>query len=74
MREHLELTLEYRTARLYAQREKAVAEIGWARTRPWILYLSLFCRSFERCTIGVFQTLVSKRRTGPPGLPLARGD
>jgi cyclopropane-fatty-acyl-phospholipid synthase len=74
MREHFELTLEHWTARLYASREKAAAEIGWARTRLWILYFSLFCRSFERCTIGVFQTLASKRRIGLSGLPLARGD
>jgi len=72
MREHFQLTLERWTERLYAQRDKASAEIGWARTRLWILYFSLFARAFERCTIGVFQTLASKRRIGPSGLPLAR--
>ncbi len=74
MREHFQLTLEHWTARLHEHREKAAAEIGWARTRLWILYFSLFARSFERCTIGVFQTLASKRQIGPSGLPLARGD
>ena len=74
MREHFQLTLQHWVARLYAQREKARAEIGEARTRLWILYLSLCARSFERCTIGVFQTLASRRRIGPSGLPLARGD
>ena len=74
MREHFQLTLEHWTARLYEHREQAAAEIGWSRTRLWILYFSLFARSFERCTIGVFQTLASKRGIGPSGLPLARGD
>ena len=74
MCEHFQLTLEHWTARLHEHREKAAAEIGWSRTRLWILYFSLFARSFERCTIGVFQTLASKRGIGPSGLPLARGD
>ena len=74
MREHFQLTLEHWVARLFEQREAAVREIGWPKTRLWLLYFSLFARSFERCTIGVFQTLASKRMIGPSGLPLARKD
>lgn len=74
MREHFQLTLEHWVARLYEQRDEARDEIGEARTRLWILYLSMCARSFERCTIGVFQTLAARRRIGPSSLPLARGD
>ena len=74
MREHFQLTLENWVARLYANRDVASAEVGWPRTRLWLLYLSLCARSFERSAIGVFQTVASKRRAGPSGLPLARGE
>jgi cyclopropane-fatty-acyl-phospholipid synthase len=74
MREHFQLTLEHWVARLYENRDAAVAEIGLPKTRLWLLYLSLFARAFERCTVGVFQTLASKRQIGPSGLPLARAD
>jgi cyclopropane-fatty-acyl-phospholipid synthase len=74
LREHFHLTLERWTQRLYENREAAIKEIGLAKTRLWLLYLSLFASSFERSTMGVFQTLASKRQIGPSGLPLARRD
>ncbi len=74
MREHYQLTLEHWLERLYQRRDEAIAEIGMAKTRLWLLYFTLFARGFERGTIGIFQTLASKRNTGPTGLALARGD
>ncbi len=73
-REHFQLTLEHWLQRLWDQKEIARQEIGWEKTRLWLLYFSLFAASFERNTVGVFQTLASKRRTGPSSLPLTRED
>ena len=74
MREHYKLTLENWLERLYQQREAAAAEIGATKMRLWLLYFTLFARAFERGTIGIFQTLASKRATGASGLELWRGD
>ena len=75
MREHYQLTLEHWLARLYQNRERAAAEVGWTKTwRMWLLYLTMCARGFERGPIGIFQTLASKRRSGASGLALARGD
>ncbi len=73
-REHFQLTLENWTNRLWENREAARKEIGWPKTRLWLLYFSLFAISFQRNTVSVFQTLASKRRTGPSGLPYTRED
>lgn len=73
-REHFQLTLEHWTARLAAREAEAIAEIGAARTRLWLLYLSLFAVAFERGTCLVYQTLATKRQVGPSRLPLTRGD
>lgn len=73
-REHFQRTLELWTERLWSQREDAEREIGPVRVRLWLLYFSLFAIAFERGTCLVFQTLATKRRAGPSGLPLARAD
>jgi cyclopropane-fatty-acyl-phospholipid synthase len=70
MREHFQRTLEHWTDRLYRNRERAEAMAGKERARLWLLYFSLFAMAFERNTVSVFQTLASKRRTGPSGLGL----
>jgi cyclopropane-fatty-acyl-phospholipid synthase len=72
LREHFQLTIENWIERLYNNQDAAIAEIGRQRTRMWLLYFILFGRAFERGTIGVFQTLASKRAVGASGLPLAR--
>jgi cyclopropane-fatty-acyl-phospholipid synthase len=73
-REHFQRTLEMRIERLGLNREAAEKEVGRARTRLWLLYLSISAIGFERAVLGVFQTLASKRRRGPSGLPLSRVD
>jgi cyclopropane-fatty-acyl-phospholipid synthase len=72
MREHFQLTLEHWIDRLYANRSKAEAMVGHSRMRLWLLYFSLFAMAFQRNTVSVFQTLASKRRTGPSHVPLDR--
>ena len=73
-REHFKKTCQIWAERLYERREEAIAEIGWPRTRLWLLYFALFSIAFDRGTTNVFQTLASKRRTGPSGLPWTRHD
>ena len=48
--------------------------MGEAKTRLWLLYLAGVSLAFERGTIGIFQTLASKRARGPSGLPPTRAD
>lgn len=73
-REHFQLTLEHWVKRLWENKEAARQEIGWPKTRLWLLYFSLFAMSFERNTVSVFQILASKRKIGPSKLPLTRED
>ena len=65
-----------RAADLGERRRKAEAEaeIGPERTRMWLLYLAGCSLAFERGGALINQTLVSKRRKGPSGLPLTRAD
>ena len=73
-REHYARTTRLWCERLYANREQAVAEVGEAKTRLWLLYLAGVSLGFERGTIGIFQTLGSRRAKGPSGLPPTRAD
>ncbi len=72
LREHFQLTIEHWLRRLNANKEAAYMEIGKSKARLWMLYFTLFGRAFERGTVGVFQTLASKRHVGASGLPLKR--
>lgn len=72
MREHFQRTLELWAGRLWTNRAAAVAEVGEARTRMWLFYLAASSIAFKRSTLNVFQTVASKRRVGPSGLPFSR--
>jgi cyclopropane-fatty-acyl-phospholipid synthase len=73
-REHYALTLRHWTSRLYANRSKAEAIVGGARTHAWLLYLSRCAIAFDRGAAAIFQTLASKRNVGASGLPPTRDD
>ena len=73
-REHYGRTCRLWTERLFANRAAAEAEVGAARTRLWLLYLAGVCLGFERGTIGIFQTVATKRARGASGMPPTRGD
>lgn len=73
-REHYQRTTRLWWERLEANKAQAEAEIGPERTRMWLLYLAGCSLAFERGGALVNQTLVSKRRKGPSGLPLTRED
>ena len=68
-----------RTTRLWAEnlmnaREAAVAEVGERKYRLWLAYLCGVSLGFQRGTIGIFQTVTSKRTKGPSGMPPTRED
>jgi cyclopropane-fatty-acyl-phospholipid synthase len=73
-REHYARTTRLWCERLYANRAAAEREVGAPKTRLWLLYLAGVSLGFERGTIGIFQTLASKRARGPSGLPPTRAD
>lgn len=73
-REHYQRTTRLWFERLNARKAEAEAEVGPERTRMWLLYLAGCSLAFERGGALVNQTLVSKRRKGPSGLPLTRED
>ena len=60
--------------RLYARRAEAEREVGAAKTRLWLLYLAGVSLAFERGTLGIFQTVATKRARGATGLPPTRAD
>jgi cyclopropane-fatty-acyl-phospholipid synthase len=73
-REHYARTTRLWHDRLTARRAAARAHIGDEKTRLWLLYLAGVSLGFARGSIGVFQTLASRRRNGPSGLPPTRRD
>jgi len=73
-REHYARTTEFWARNLIANREAAEAIAGPAKTRIWILYLAGVSLAFRNGSVSIFQTLASKRRRGPSGLPPTRAD
>ena len=71
-REHYQRSCELWSERLAANREAAEAEVGSTKTRLWLLYFALSALAFERNIAFDFQTLATKRQTGPSRLPLSR--
>jgi cyclopropane-fatty-acyl-phospholipid synthase len=73
-REHYMRTTRLWHDRLSANREAAEREVGREKTRLWIAYLAVVSIAFTQGTVGIFQTLASKRVRGPSGLPPTRAD
>jgi len=71
-REHYARTTRLWHDRLSANRAAAEREVGVVKTRLWIAYLAASSIGFERNSVGIFQTLASKRVRGPSGLPPSR--
>ncbi|KAB2698897.1 class I SAM-dependent methyltransferase [Ochrobactrum sp. Kaboul] len=74
LREHYGRTCRMWADRLHANFDKAVAEVGYARARLWILYLAGCALAFERGTVQINQTLASKRKRGISAVPQTRAD
>jgi cyclopropane-fatty-acyl-phospholipid synthase len=73
-REHYQRTCRHWHDRLLRNYDAAVAEVGETKTRLWLLYLAVSSLMFERNTFNLHQTVASKRRRGPSGLPPTRAD
>jgi cyclopropane-fatty-acyl-phospholipid synthase len=73
-REHYMRTTRLWHDRLRANYEAAEREVGRDKARLWIAYLAVVSIAFAQGTIGIFQTLVSRRVRGPSGLPPTRAD
>lgn len=73
-REHYQRTTRLWWENLNARRQEAEALVGREKTRMWLLYLAGCSLAFERASVGVNQTLASKRTRGPSGLPPSRAD
>lgn len=73
-REHYARTTRLWHDRLSGKRTEAEREVGSVKTRLWILYLGLCSVGFARGSLGIFQTLASKRIRGASGLPSTRAD
>jgi cyclopropane-fatty-acyl-phospholipid synthase len=73
-REHYARTTRLWHDRLSANREAAEREVGREKTRLWIAYLAVVSIAFTQGTIGIFQTLASRRVRGPSGVPPSRAD
>jgi cyclopropane-fatty-acyl-phospholipid synthase len=73
-REHYQRTFRQWHDDLYRNQEKAIAESGLVTTRMFLSWMAGCSVAFERNTAAVYQTLVSKRRRGPSGLPPTRAD
>ena len=73
-REHYQRTCKHWHDRLLANHDKAVAEVGEVKTRMWLVYLAGCSIAFERNGVCLYQTLSSRRRRGPSGLPPTRAD
>ncbi len=71
-REHYARTTRLWHDRLVANRAAAEREVGDVKTRLWIAYLAACSIGFMRNSVGIFQTLASKRVRGPSGLPPSR--
>jgi cyclopropane-fatty-acyl-phospholipid synthase len=71
-REHYARTTRLWHDRLLANRDAAEREVGSVKTRLWIAYLAGSSIGFMRNSVGIFQTLASKRVRGPSGLPPSR--
>jgi len=74
LREHYALTLRQWVSRLEARQAEAVAISDEATYRTWRLYMAASAHSFERGTLSVNQTLLSRPVGGNSNLPLTRAD
>jgi cyclopropane-fatty-acyl-phospholipid synthase len=73
-REHYARTTRLWHDRLRANYDAAEREVGRDKARLWIAYLAVVSIAFTNGTIGIFQTLASRRVRGASGLPPTRAD
>ena len=73
-REHYARTTRLWHDRLMGNLEAVEREVGRDKARLWIAYLAVVSLAFANGTVGIFQTLASKRVRGPSRVPPSRAD
>jgi cyclopropane-fatty-acyl-phospholipid synthase len=73
-REHYQRTCRHWHDRLLANMDAAAREVGSVKARVWLAYLAGCSIAFERNSVGLYQTVASKRVKGAVGLPPTRAD
>jgi cyclopropane-fatty-acyl-phospholipid synthase len=73
-REHYARTTRLWHDRLSANRAAADREVGSEKIRLWIAFLAVVSMAFAQGSIGIFQTLTSRRVRGSSGIPPTRAD
>lgn len=74
LREHYARTCRLWAERLHARFDEAIAEVGEAKARLWLLYLTGCSLGFDGGSVLIYQTVATKRRRGASGLPSTRAD
>lgn len=74
LREHYARTCRLWAERLLARFDEAIAEVGEAKARLWLLYLTGCSLGFDSGSVLVYQTLATRRSRGRSGLPPTRAD
>lgn len=74
LREHYARTCRLWAERLHARFDEAIAEVGEAKARLWLLYLTGCSITFDRASAQIFQTVATRRARGSSGLPPTRAD
>ena len=71
---HYARTLEHWCERLKGNEADAIRHVGEKKYRIWLAYLAGVGLAFERGTLRIYQTLVSKSAKRRPALPPTRAD
>ncbi|MCX7305721.1 MAG: cyclopropane-fatty-acyl-phospholipid synthase [Hyphomicrobiales bacterium] len=74
LREHYARTCRLWADRLRARFDEAIAEVGEAKARLWLLYLTGCSTGFEGGSVLIYQTVATRRSRGRSGLPPTRAD
>lgn len=74
LRQHYARTCRLWAERLYARFDEAIAEVGEAKARLWLLYLTGCSLGFDGGSILIYQTVATRRTRGASGLPPTRAD
>ena len=74
MREHYARTCRLWAERLQSRFPEAVSQVGEAKARLWLLYLTGCSIAFQRGSTQIFQTVAVKRGRGLTILPPTRAD
>ena len=74
LREHYARTCRLWAERLYSRFDEAIAEVGEAKARLWLLYLTGCSLAFDGASLMIYQTVATRRKKGASGLPPTRAD